>query len=169
MGSLGTTLCLAFPIAVLCRASCLAEVGCQVIFPPLNMGVGFHYRREAAKLLGALCSLKETLNTVLLSSMCGLCVPASLSTGTSLKHGPSFFCRAVIHIEAANIDIPFYFCFLLGGDWAWMGFSYSNPFPGRRNPCHDITGHLLQLLKKAEELFVKTQRLFCHDVLLKEA
>lgn len=65
MGSLGTVLCLAFPAAVLCRASCLAQVGCQVFFPhlpllilhkPLNMRAEFRYRREATK-LSVVCAL----------------------------------------------------------------------------------------------------------------
>lgn len=51
-------LLLQFAIAVLFRAFCLAEAGCQLIFPhlsllsmhkPLNLGFGFHYKSKATK------------------------------------------------------------------------------------------------------------------------
>lgn len=151
MGSLGTALCLTFPIAVLCWASCLPEVSCQVIFPHLHLyncinpwiwGLDSTTEDKQPNYQWSRHSLflkKPWIQFSWLRSTCGLCVPANLSTGTSLKHGPSSFCRAVIHIEAANFDIPCYFFFLLGGDWAWMSFSYSNLFLGRRNPCPDMT------------------------------
>lgn len=41
-----------------------------------------------------------------------------------------------------------------------MGCSYSNPFLGRKNPCHDITGHLLPVAAESRGAFSRHRGCF---------